>query len=930
MRGCQQTLTLLSANVRGLRTNIGELNLMTLSEKPDIIACTETFLDSTVAKGECKISGYSQWERRDRVNGQKGGVAVCFKKDLHIQPLSPVLPDLLEIMFFKIITARKQSILLCVMYRPQWQGSYPIEYLHTNLDNLMLYYNCSNVILLGDWNQHLVQNAFDTFLTVYELHNHVDFPTHDSGSSLDPVISDIPSLLLSCKRLSTVGTSDHNAVLTRFVIDVGEDKRKERTLWQWGRTNWEAAKADLQNTDWNILLQGSIDNQVTRLTNKLLDIQRKYVPHRSYVEKPHDPPWFGHQCRNAANAKYESWRQYKKRPSSSNKNVHKQACIRLRETLQWAKSRWTTDLRHKLQRGNIAAKEWWNLTKNMQGLSREDLIPPLTCKNGSTATSNMEKAETLALHFAEKMTVLDPESPAPILLQRTRKKLNFLNIQVSNVQRILEKLNVSKATGPDGVSPHLLRSCAAEVASPLTLIFTECFSETCWPSIWKSARIVPVHKKDSKSKPSNYRPISLLPVIAKVFEEIIVQELCEHLDDNRLLSPRQFGFVKGKSASDLLLLLSHKWSQNLDNGYDTRVIALDISGAFDTVWHNGLLSKIKSLGIEGNFLALLKDYLSDRSITVVVGGEESGRYPIKAGVPQGSLLGPLMWNIFFDDLLQQIPEAVAYADDLTIHLSFSKGNANTSSSRLQGIIDIVSNWGSCWKINFAAEKSQSLIISRSRDRITRNKALFMQERLLQEQDSINILGVTFDFKLNFGQHIESLARKATQKLNALRRILHLLSPEGALQLYKSQVRSALEYSSLAWNGAAQTHLSLLDKIQDRAVTLIGRTANEADINVDDLQRRRDVAGLTVLYKAQHLDVPHLAPLKQQPRRSARRTRATQQNPAALSPPTASTSHFQRHFICRYVNLWNDINSENDIPFTCSIQTFKCFVNRILS
>ncbi|XP_069975008.1 uncharacterized protein [Penaeus vannamei] len=395
----------------------------------------------------------------------------------------------------------------------------------------------------------------------------------------------------------------------------------------------------------------------------------------------------------------------------------------------------------------------------------------------------MEKAETLALHFAEKMTVLARESPAPILLQRTRKKLNFLNIQVSNVQRILEKLNANKATGPVGVSTHL-RTCAAEIASPRTPILTECFSKTSRPSIWKSTKIVPVHKKDSTSKPNNYRPIPLLLAIENVFER-----------DNR----------------------SRRVVQWIRHQGHYQVIALGISGAFNT----------------------------------------------------------------------QIPEAAAYADDLAIHLSFSKDNANTSGSRLQRIIDIVSNWGSCWKINFAAEKSQSLIISRSRDRITRNKALFMQERLLQE-------------------------------------ILHLLSPEGALQLYKSQVRSALEYSSLAWNGAAQTHLSLLDKIQDRAVTLMGRTANVADINVDDLQRRRDVAGLTVLYKAQHLDVPHLAPLKQQPRRSARRTRATQQIPAALSPPTASTSHFQRHFICRYVNLWNDINSDNDIPFSYSIQTFKNF------
>jgi len=137
-----------------------------------------------------------------------------------------------------------------------------------------------------------------------------------------------------------------------------------------------------------------------------------------------------------------------------------------------------------------------------------------------------------------------------------------------------------------------------------------------------------------------------------------------------------------------------------------------ISGAFDSVWHKGLIAKLKSLGIEGQLLQLLSDYLSNRSLSVVLQGSESRSYPIEAGVPQGSLFGPLMWNIYFDDLLHLIPEAIAYADDLTIHISYAKEHTQENSERLQWIIELATKWGKLWKVQFAATKSQSLTISR--------------------------------------------------------------------------------------------------------------------------------------------------------------------------------------------------------------------------
>lgn len=198
---------------------------------------------------------------------------------------------------------------------------------------------------------------------MYELHSHVDFPSHESGSSLDLVISDIPCLLLSIKPLSTAGISGRSAVLTLIVTDVGKDNRKVRTV---GENRLAGCKSRSTNTEWGILLQGSIDSQVNRLTNKILDIQKKYVPHRSSVEKPHDPPRLDHPCYNVAKAKYESWGQFKERQSRSHKSIKKQACRKLAERNPSAGEKSN-------ESNNTRSSEWWNLTKNMQVI-----IPPLT------------------------------------------------------------------------------------------------------------------------------------------------------------------------------------------------------------------------------------------------------------------------------------------------------------------------------------------------------------------------------------------------------------------------------------------------------------------------------------------------------------------------------------------------------------------------
>ncbi|ROT68874.1 hypothetical protein C7M84_012936 [Penaeus vannamei] len=284
-RKSRDQLTIVSANVRGLLTNIGDL---VIPRTPDIVATVETFMNESVPDNFGHMKGYTRWHRRDRTHGTFGGVAVSFHKSLSVQPLD-VDPNHLEIMFFKI-WAQHQTVLLCVCYRPQWQGSEPIVFLQTHLDELLQLHTCNHVIIVGDMNQHLVARSFEELLTVHGLFNHVDFPTHISGSSLDPVVSDLPDSVVTCSPLSAVGSSDHMAILTLIQITPQRDAAVTRTNWLWGKADWNGLCNALQQEPWNSILVGDVNNQVHTFTHTLLKHQEQYVPCTPTLSSPSTSP----------------------------------------------------------------------------------------------------------------------------------------------------------------------------------------------------------------------------------------------------------------------------------------------------------------------------------------------------------------------------------------------------------------------------------------------------------------------------------------------------------------------------------------------------------------------------------------------------------------------------------------------------------------
>ena len=240
------------------------------------------------------------------------------------------------------------------------------------------------------------------------------------------------------------------------------------------------------------------------------------------------------------------------------------------------------------------------------------------------------------------------------------------------VRRVLLNLETKKAFGPDGIPPRVLKECAHELSPMLSRLFRLILKTGIYPSSWKHVLVQPVPKKGDRSNPSNYRPIALTSTISKVFETLLNAHFLRHLESHSLLSDHQYGFRKARSTGDILSYLTHVWSSSLRDYGETFAIALDISKAFDRVWHKALFAKLPSFGFPPSLCKLILSFLSNRSISVRVDGASSEPFPISSGVPQGSVLSPTLFLLFINDLLQSTKNPIhSYADDSTLHSSSS-------------------------------------------------------------------------------------------------------------------------------------------------------------------------------------------------------------------------------------------------------------------
>ena len=305
------------------------------------------------------------------------------------------------------------------------------------------------------------------------------------------------------------------------------------------------------------------------------------------------------------------------------------------ELISSAKESYFIKMGYKLNDPQTSPKAYWSILKRFLNKVKIPEIPPLLINN-EFVTNFKTKAGIFNEYFSTQCTTLDNGSVLPQFNYRTPHRLADIDILPSDLSKIIKDLNPNKSHGHDNISIRMIQICGESIIPPLILLFESSIQSGNFPDSWKKGNITPVHKKQSKNLVNNYRPISLLPILGKVFEKIIYNSLFNYLLNNQLLSENQSGFRKGDSCVSQLISITHNIYKAFDGNpsLETRGVFLDISKAFDKVWHKALLFKLKSYGVEGKAYKILKDYLSNRKQRVLLNGQFSSWLPINAGVPQ--------------------------------------------------------------------------------------------------------------------------------------------------------------------------------------------------------------------------------------------------------------------------------------------------------
>ena len=387
----------------------------------------------------------------------------------------------------------------------------------------------------------------------------------------------------------------------------------------------------------------------------------------------------------------------------------------------------------------------------------------------------------------------------------------------------------------------------------MSKLFNNLFEIGHFPDMWKIAHITAIYKRSGqKTLKNNYRPISILPTLSKVFESVMHDRLLKHCTEHNIISEKQAAYLKGDSTVSQLLYIVHNIRNNWGNKNITQSLFLDVSSAFDKVWHNGLLAKLAQICIEDIFLSTVRSNLSDRKQIVVVDGVKSDILEVKSGVPQGSRLGPLLFIIYMNDIISDIEsDILIFADDTS--LMASGPDPAITAAQLNRDLVKISNWATKWKVTFNGSKSKDIIFSNKC--LNNSPPLIFDDIIIERVNCHKHLGLYLTSNLDWSEQVHQVCLKANRKLSVLRSV-KLLNRKTLDLLYKITVRSVIDYALPVYHkNLKQTDIARLEKLQYRAAKIVTGAlhfTNKDKLNYElgweTILERGDFLGLNIFHK----------------------------------------------------------------------------------
>ncbi len=559
--------------------------------------------------------------------------------------------------------------------------------------------------------------------------------------------------------------------------------------------------------------------------------------------------------REAIKNKHRLFARTKSNPSAQTKKEYNRAAREVKKCVRRVRADLEYELATKCKHEPKLLYSYINSQKKVK-----DEIKALTLDDGSLIVDKSAIANTLNLQFRNAFTKPRVDDQVSKMDNRTTKQCELNPYAVfspDNVQKYLYKLNKAKTPGNDNMHPHVLREASSGFANVLSKLFISSYESGVLPEEWKEANVTPIFKKGSRIDPSNYRPVSLTSVTCKIMERMIRDVMMVHLIGNNLIYKRQHGFVPGKSCTTNLLETLDIITDAVNNGFLVILILLDFAKAFDTVPHDELIEKVRAYGFDERLIKWLSNFLKKRRQRVVMGEVVTDWLEVLSGVPQGSVIGPLLFVIYINDMPDSIASFLElFADDSKL-ISIIK--CAEDLSQLKQDLANISEWSVKWKMCFNYKKCKFMRIGNlklcDQDLQIIMRGTNNEHHPLEETSEEKDLGVYLQNNLKWNVNIDKACTKAYNSLGLLRRTFRTWTNVKTFRtLYTAFVRPHLEYAPQVWNSLALEDIKKIEKVQKRATKLVPQLKNLGygerllNLGLTSLADRRTRGDLVQMFK----------------------------------------------------------------------------------
>lgn len=819
-------------NVQGIKGKDLQVDLCLVDNNIDIMCVTESWLSGNEV-GIYNIGEYKVISSSHRKNYIRGGTMIYVRKSWRAKNRPDIVNMTVEKEFEVSCVELGALVVLCVYRSPSANLENFSKKLEICLDMLTKNSN-KTIIVCGDFNvhfsttrdeSHALSDVMNSFMLKQQIFNYTRI-TKETKSCIDNMFSNKEATEAS---IVTNGIkSDHYGQIIKVQMNIDKvEEGKSVTSRVVTKRRLEELNAALnreyQALDKNLNFS-SFFTSFMRCANSYIPITNKKV-----CQKKQFNDWATKGIRISKEKLFMLYELLKiNKRDALRQYVTKYSKI-FKQVSTIAKKKYLSD---RIISSKNKIKTVWNVIKEETG----NYIEKANCtiEINVSKESSLKEGTQVANHFnkyfctvADNLTKNLNSSKEKALehlqvyCNRVKETVDFCEVSQLEVKCVIAKLKSKTSKDLWHMSPKLLKSLSNAIVEPLTIVINECLQTGTFPDLLKIARVIPLHKKGCHKDIQNYRPVSLLPIFSKVFEKILEIKITKFLNHHNIINYKQFGFQKGKSTGDAMTEMFKGILKSLDETQHTFGLFCDLSKAFDCVNHDILLIKLDHYGIRGKELGILKSYLGNRSQVCEVSGAKSEPLIIKIGIPQGSILGPLLFLIYINDLsgcINDDVEIVMFADDISFIISLK--DIASLKKRMEDTLRQLNTWFETNNLLLNVNKTNIMHFALGSHRRANETFVTktIQEQSLNVVSEIIFLGLIFDNQLNWKAHIDRLAGKLSSACYAIKKIRELCGFDAAKAVYFAYFDSLMSYGLILWGTAAE--VNRIFTLQKRAVRCV--------------------------------------------------------------------------------------------------------------